>query len=79
MCFPCDIMDVKVIYKDLKKLLQPFKENVGHCLGKDVGCIIQPKWHHKPFIRAFLGDECYFLHIFRIHLIAKNHFAKPKM
>jgi hypothetical protein len=60
--------NLKVIYKDLKELLQPFKENVGHCLGKNVGCVIQPKWHHKPFIRAFLGDERYFLHIFRVHL-----------
>lgn len=68
MCFPCDIVDVKVIYKDLKELLQPFKENVGHCPGKSVGYVIQPKWHHKPFIRAFLGDEHCFLHIFRVPL-----------
>jgi hypothetical protein len=67
MCFPCDIVDVKVIYKDLKELLQPFKENVSHCPTKNIGRIIQPKWHHKLFIRAFLGDELYFLHIFRVH------------
>jgi len=32
MGFPWDTMDIKVIYKDLKELLQPFKENICHCL-----------------------------------------------
>jgi len=50
MCFPCDIVDIKVIYKYLKKLLQPFKKNVGYYLGECDGCIFQPKWHHKPFM-----------------------------
>jgi hypothetical protein len=50
MCFPLDLMDIKVIYKYLKKLLQPFKKNVGYCPGKCDCCIFQPKWHHKPFM-----------------------------
>ncbi len=60
-------MDIKVIYKDLEELLQPFKENICHCLRKNTSCIFKPNWHHKPFIQACLGDECCLLHIIRVH------------
>jgi hypothetical protein len=79
MRFPCDTMDIKVIYKYLKKLLQPFKKMLVIVLENVIVAFFNPNGITSHSCRHVLVMNVVFFTSSRFILICQKPLYKSKV
>ncbi len=79
MRFPCDTMDIKVIYKYLKKLLQPFKKMLVIVLENVIVAFFNPNGITSHSCRHVLVMNVVFFTSSRFILIRQKPLYKSKV